>query len=300
MYTLIPNSIHPHSIFPLSSPPSFSSCSKGGHLHLRCANHGAIEAPPTTNMTIPASISSASGRGGMLFSTNRGRCFLLALLALIPLISYRADILRFSSPLPREGSNEQASDAFNSYSLNSPLFEAIKSNNLELVRSLLEGGVDNKGKTKTIYYNVNAEDPKGLTPLIEATLLGNAEMAQLLLLHGARAQPAEGFRHTPLRAACLTANPTLIKLLLRKGADPNAMSEGGRTPLMGACYLRPQYDASPDRVELSYEAVRTMLADPRTDAKMKNDFGESALDLCRERSYNKSMAMLRERVQGLA
>lgn len=67
---------------------------------------------------------------------------------------------------------------------------------------------------------------------------------------------------------------------------------------MGACYLRPQYDEGPDRIELSFGAVDLLLADPRTDPGVVNEFGESALDLCRERMYNKSMALLRDYVRG--
>jgi hypothetical protein len=50
--------------------------------------------------------------------------------------------------------------------------------------------------------------------------------------------------------------------------------------LMGACYLRPQYDESSDRIDVSYLAVQLMLADARTDPYIRNDFGESAMDLC--------------------
>ena len=78
------------------------------------------------------------------------------------------------------------------------------------------------------------------------------------------------------------------------GADPNAKSEGGRTPLMGACYLRPQYDEKPERNKLSYRAVSVMLADPRIDPSIENDFGETALDLCRQREYSKSIKLLRD------
>mmetsp|Transcript_10335 Transcript_10335/g.17041 ORF Transcript_10335/g.17041 Transcript_10335/m.17041 type:complete len:259 (-) Transcript_10335:95-871(-) len=175
--------------------------------------------------------------------------------------------------------------AFSSYKLNLPLFEAVKSNNLQLVQSLLQ-------HTDQTNYNVNAEDAQGITPIIEATLLGNIEMVELLLAHGATAQPAPGFRHTPLRAACLTANLPLIRLLVDRGADVNAQSEGGRTPLMGACYLRPQVDALDNRGELSFQACQLMLqlgANPH----IENSFRESALDLCISRGYEQSVEILK-------
>ena len=253
-------------------------------------------------------VATSRGSKESIFSTNRGRIIILLLLICIPLISYWEDVvIIFSQPLTQNNgikSSQQSQDAFNSYKLNTPLFEAVKSDDIELVRKLLNDGenTDNNNNNnggKVVYYNVNAEDPKGLTPLIEATLIGNVDLVKLLLLHGAKAQPLPGFRHTPLRAACLTGNTELITLLIEQGADPNAKSEGGRTPLMGACYLRPQYDESPDRIEISYEAVRVMLeADSRVDPTIRNDFNESAMDLCKQRGYTKSMGILRDRITG--
>ena len=179
-----------------------------------------------------------------------------------------------------------------SYKPNRPLFDAIKSNNIELTRLLLDG-VSKTAKETNNNYDVNAETEEGFTPLIEATLTGNVDLVKLLLSHGAKAQPAPGFRHTPLRAACLTANLELIRLLLDEGADPNAQSDGGRTPLMGACFLRPQFDAAPNREELSLAAVEVMLSDSRTIPEIRNSFGESALDLCQGRNYRKSSEILR-------
>jgi ankyrin repeat protein len=190
---------------------------------------------------------------------------------------------------------QAAAAAFSSYKLNLPLFEAVKSNNIQLVQSLLQGGGQQpqQQQQQQTNYNVNAEDAQGITPIIEASLLGNIEMVELLMLHGATAQPQPGFRHTPLRAACLTANIPLIKLLVDRGADVNAKSEGGRTPLMGACYLRPQFDNMPNRQELSFNTVRLMLqlgANPH----ITNSFGESALDLCVNRGYMESVNVIKK------
>ena len=44
--------------------------------------------------------------------------------------------------------------------------------------------------------------------------------------------------------------------------------------------------------ELSAPAVQAMLTDPRTDPTAANSFGETALDLCRERKYEQSVDIL--------
>lgn len=193
---------------------------------------------------------------------------------------------------------ETAEVTGSSYEANKPLFEAVKSNNFELTRMLLDG-VSESAKETNNNYDTNCEDSQGMTPLIEATLIGNVDLVKLLLSHGARAQPLPGFLHTPLRAACLTANLELIRLLLDEGADPNAQSDGGRTPLMGACFLRPQFDALPNRGELSVAAVELLLSDPRTLVETRNSFGESALDLCRSRDYIRSSNTLRRVVHAM-
>ena len=139
-------------------------------------------------------IAPASTRGGGgIISSNRNRLFLVLLLIFIPIIAYRENItLDF-----KQSNNKKvlSQEAYNSYKLNTPLFEAVKSNDIDLVRSLLEGDRkknDNNNSDKSP-YNVNAEDPKGITPLIEATLLVNVDLVNLLLSHGSNAKPAEGY-----------------------------------------------------------------------------------------------------------
>ncbi|KAL7476191.1 hypothetical protein ACHAW6_002069 [Cyclotella cf. meneghiniana] len=215
-------------------------------------------------------------------NSSRGRLLLLSLLISIPLANFLSTIVD-----TLKSSHHSASTSTESYQKNLPIFKAVKSNNLTQLKILLNDSTT---------YDVNAQDSQGITPLIEATLLGNYDMVSFLLSRGASAQPSPGFRHTALRAACLTANPRLISYLLREGADPNAKSEGGRTPLMGACFLRPEYDRSTEREELSLKAVQSMMEDGRTDPLLKNSFGESALDLCKERGYGKSVEYLEKKI----
>lgn len=211
------------------------------------------------------------------------RILLILFILLLPLTTYLEEIFSIIGAPLRKSDDP--------YKINLPLFEAVKANKLNEVKLLLQDS--------TAHYNPNAEDPEGITPLIEATLLSNYEMVSFLIANGAKAQPLPGFRHTALRAACLTANPQLITYLLQNGADPNAKSDGDRTPLMGACFLRPEYDKLPNAGELSLKAVQLMLQDGRTDPLIKNSFGESALDLCRQRGYTESVAYLEEKIKSL-
>lgn len=208
------------------------------------------------------------------------RIVLVSLILIIPFTNYLSEI--FSTM----GTTSTSTDDNTYYPINQPLFEAVKANKLNEVKSLLQSTI----------YDPNAEDSEGITPLIEATLLGNSEMVSYLVSKGARVQPSPGFRHTALRAACLTANPQLITYLLQNGADPNAKSDGDRTPLMGACFLRPEYDKLPNANELSFKAVEVMLQDGRTDPLITNSFGESALKLCKQRGYEESVKLLEAKI----
>eukprot|EP00547_Thalassionema_nitzschioides_P002509 CAMPEP_0194206510 /NCGR_PEP_ID=MMETSP0156-20130528/5516_1 /TAXON_ID=33649 /ORGANISM="Thalassionema nitzschioides, Strain L26-B" /LENGTH=465 /DNA_ID=CAMNT_0038933043 /DNA_START=110 /DNA_END=1507 /DNA_ORIENTATION=+ len=159
------------------------------------------------------------------------------------------------------------------------LINAVRENDFDKVKLLLQKKED-----------PNKEDPEsGLTPFIEAILTQENPMIVAMMRYGARSQPREGFQHTPLRAAALTGNYRVMQLLLKTGANPNARSKGGRTPLMGACYLRPGIDD-----ELSLQAVKVLLEDPRTDPALHNNLNETALDLCKIRKYEESVKLLQD------
>ena len=109
-------------------------------------------------------IAPASARGGGgIISSNRNQLFLVLLLIFIPIIAYRENItLAFKQSNNKNNDNKKvlSQEAYNSYKLNIPLFEAVKSNDIDLVRSLLEGDRkknDNNNSDKSP-YNVNAEE----------------------------------------------------------------------------------------------------------------------------------------------
>ena len=159
------------------------------------------------------------------------------------------------------------------------LHEAVKRHDTEKVKEILESDT----------VDINAEDEAGVTALIEACINGDEEIVKILLEAGCPAQPAIGFRHSPLRGATICGNAHLIPILLQNGADPNALSEGNRTPLMGACFLRKGVPS-----ELSALCVKELLNDKRTDPKIVNSFGESALDLAKIRGYSESVVLIEE------
>ena len=171
--------------------------------------------------------------------------------------------------------------------INTQVQSAVKSNNITALKAciLMSENISS--------FSLNNEDENGVTGLIEACIAGNTEMVEMLLEAGCPAQPEAGFRHSPLRGATVCGQSHLIPILLKAGADPNALSEGNRTPLMGACFLRSGVDESK-----SYECVKELLKDPRTDPMITNSYGESALDLAKVRGYTKSIELIEKALVG--
>ena len=80
-------------------------------------------------------------------------------------------------------------------------------------------------------------DHFGNTPIHLATLLGDAEIVEVLLEHGAEIDATtESRRWTPLMIALNEKNLDLARWLMRQGANPNfEVHTEGWTPLLVAC-----------------------------------------------------------------
>ena len=105
------------------------------------------------------------------------------------------------------------------------LLEAVQHQDKVLIRALIQQHVD-----------VNTARADGVTPLLWAVHLNDAEVTSLLLAAGAKVNAADDHGLTPLAQACENLNPGVVDKLLAAGADPNLTQSSGLTPLMMAVH----------------------------------------------------------------
>nr|CAD7570710.1 unnamed protein product [Timema californicum] len=106
-----------------------------------------------------------------------------------------------------------------------PLYErklsvAASMNNVDLVRTWLEQGVD-----------PNCADSQGRTPLHLAASRGFSEVVRLLLEGGADPNKRDSLGNTPLHLAACTNHVAVVTLLLKAGTNVNCSDYYGRSPL---------------------------------------------------------------------
>ena len=103
------------------------------------------------------------------------------------------------------------------------LVTAVKEQNTQLVRTLLDEGVD-----------VNTPRPDGATPLLWAVHWDETETATRLLQAGAEPDVGNDQGVTPLALACENASESMVATLLDAGASSTLAQANGVTPLMTA------------------------------------------------------------------
>jgi len=167
-----------------------------------------------------------------------------------------------------------------------PLDWAVSSDNIELVKLLLDHGADGKAKSdvgSTALHtaadrgdkeiaamliehgaDVNAKVTGGTTPLHEAAWAGRDEVIKLLLSKGAEVDPKRHDGLTPLISAADREHNSTVEILLANGADINAAMDNGDTALHSAI------------ARGNKEVVETLLAHG-ADMNLKNKAGETVL-----------------------
>ncbi|MEE4143199.1 MAG: ankyrin repeat domain-containing protein, partial [Halieaceae bacterium] len=99
----------------------------------------------------------------------------------------------------------------------SPLFYAVGTHNLKLLRALIERGAD---------VDVVSEANR-MTPLLVAVENGDTAAAVLLLDHGANVNAGNQLGYSPLMAAAEAGQVAMVSLLLSRGANPRARDQEG-------------------------------------------------------------------------
>jgi ankyrin repeat protein len=114
---------------------------------------------------------------------------------------------------------------------------------------------------------VAAFSPDGFTALHLAAFFGKAEVARLLLEHGAGVDvyTRNPFANQPLHAAAAGRHMEVCRILIAAGADVNATQHGGFTPLHEAAQ-----HGDVEMVELFLSA--------EADPSLTTDAGETAAD----------------------
>jgi ankyrin repeat protein len=169
----------------------------------------------------------------------------------------------------------------------SPLLDALKSQNFEHVSALIIAGADVNatfvdGKTALMVVGkrgmadlveqllnagaeVNAANNNGGTALMFAAISGDMRTISLLLGRGAAVDAVGANLWGAMMLAAVKGHAELVATFLQRGADPNLPDVYDWTPLMRA--------ASRNRIA----TVRLLLDDKRTDIARRDDDGATAL-----------------------
>jgi hypothetical protein len=144
--------------------------------------------------------------------------------------------------------------------LDEELFEAVWVGDAAKVSKLLRRGA-----------NPNAKED-GSTPLHLAVLKEHADIAKLLLEHGADVNAKDKYGGTPLHRAVLTEDADVVTLLLEHGADVNAKDKYGGTPLHLAAAK-------------GHADIARLLLEHGADPSIKDNEGSTPLDIARRKGY---------------
>jgi cytohesin len=193
--------------------------------------------------------------------------------------------------------------------LDEELFEAVGDGNAAKVRELLKRGA-----------NPNAKNEHGWTPLHRAAYRGHADVARLLLEHGAdaNAKSKDSFFPTPLHLAAAVGHVDVTKLLLEHGADANAKNKYGYTPLHFAANkghaevarLLLEYGANVNAKEkdgftplhfaaaFGYAVVARLLLEHGADPSIGDNDSVTPLDIARAAGHEEVARVIEEYKRG--
>jgi ankyrin repeat protein len=151
------------------------------------------------------------------------------------------------------------------------LLDIVKSDtkkvDVDRVRELLEEGGD-----------PNVEDEAGVTPLIQASGLGQRDLVRLLLENGAKIDHQDQGGVSSLLLAAEGGHIKIVRLLLESGANPNLQDSDGMFALLQLS-SRPHPFTHPESEFNMIEAVKemTFMLDKGADPNLRTSNGGTVL-----------------------
>ena len=193
------------------------------------------------------------------------------------------------------------------YSKSTPLIQAIKYKQTDIINYLLENNADVNLKEELTGFtplmaslhdititelliekgaDIEAKDDDGINALVYASTYNNEEMVKFLLEKGADANTVCEIENehidispTPLMNAAYRGNTNIINMLLENGADINYTTDFGMTALMMAASFN-QFGAA------------KVLLENNTDTSITDEYGRTALDLAKLEDYKDIVELL--------
>ena len=186
----------------------------------------------------------------------------------------------------------------------SEILEAIKKNDSEKIKLLIEGGedinTDNEFGITLVHWasingsisildlmyknnknlDIHSKNGSRWTPLMSAAYNGQIETVRFLIDHGADINSQDMFNRTPLIYSLESKNSEIAQYLVKMGADVELKDELGQTPLQLA-------------VVNGEIGLVNLIIEKGADINSENSFGVTALYLSKEYGYSEIEKILK-------
>lgn len=176
------------------------------------------------------------------------------------------------------------------------LIKAIKNEDIAEIEQMLESGVDPNVITASEYDMrfLNALETGPQRPLSVACDVANLEIVEMLIEHGATAEPDDKSGWSPLNQTLFHYQPddkAIVELLLKYGADINEDNPYGQ-PIFNAVAMTPEkYDKKENNRVYYVDGYDVEVAQGITNiVKMLLEYGEFDVNL--KSSYNDATLLI--------
>jgi len=175
-----------------------------------------------------------------------------------------------------------------------------------LHRAVLDGDIKSAKRLLKAGAKIDVTMPNGVTPLMVATHVKNADLAKLLLSAGADPQITTPRGSTALHYAAVSGSQEIAQLLLEGDIEVDAQKPGGTTPLILACQFGHQEVANlliAAKAEVNAQLtsgltglmlaaqnghlkVVTLMIEAGSDTSLKDEEGRTASDFAKQMGHD--------------